>query len=146
MSNSATPPLKELARRLLIYEAATGTRAGSGESAVFRVCEKLRGSLGQLLGAGGFRTLLARALTLAGVEVPWLRELQIKADGSLEGLGELEAKLALRPLVEGEAALVAQLLGLLVIFIGPTFTLQLLHDIWPKMAGLTLEQGQGRTP
>ena len=133
MSNSATPKLKAVARRLLLYEAATGTRVGPDGSAAFRVCDKLREPLGKLLGVGGFRTLLSRAQVLAGSEVPWLRELRIKPDGSLAGLGELEAKADLRSVAEGEVALAAQLLGLLVTFIGPALTLRLLHDIWPKM-------------
>ncbi len=136
MPDSATTKLKEFARRLLIYEAATGTRIGVNGSAVFRVCEKLRGPLGKVLGDGGFRSLLARALVLAGAEVPWLRGLRIKPDGVLEGLLELEGKLDLRAIAEGEVALVAQLLGLLVTFIGPVLTLQLLRDIWPKLENL----------
>jgi hypothetical protein len=79
---------------------------------------------------------MSRALTLTGAEVPWLRALQIQADGSLAGLGDLEAKNELRAVTEGEAVLAAQLLGLLVTFIGPALTLRLLHDIWPKMDDL----------
>jgi hypothetical protein len=136
MPNSATPKRKDFARRLLIYEAATGTRVGANDSAVFRVCEKLRRSLAKLLGAGGFRSLLVRAQVLAGAEVSWLLELQVKADGSLDSVGELEAKLDTRAVTEGEAALVAHLLGLLVTFIGPALTLRLLQNIWPKMENL----------
>ena len=41
------------------------------------------------MGAGGFRALLARALTLAKTEAHGLSAVQIKRDGSLEGLSEL---------------------------------------------------------
>jgi hypothetical protein len=133
MSNRATPKLKVFDRRRLAYEAATGTRAGADGSAAFRVCEKLREPLGKLMGVGGFRTLLSRALGLAGEEVPWLLALKFQADGSLAGLGELEARDDWRTVVEGEVVLVAHLLGLLATFIGPALTLRLLHDIWPKM-------------
>ncbi len=136
MSNSATPKPKEFARRLLAYEAASGKPADAKDSGVFRVCEKLREPLGKLLGVGGFRSLLSRALALAGAEVPWLRALHIKADGSLEGPDELEAKLDSRAVAEGEVALAAQLLGLLVTFIGPALTQRLLQDIWPTMDDL----------
>ncbi|MDB6015663.1 MAG: hypothetical protein JWR19_152 [Pedosphaera sp.] len=136
MSNSATPKLKEFARRLLVYEAATGTSAGGGESAAFRVCEKMREPLGKLMGVGGFRMLLSRALTLAGAEIPWLRELQVKADGALGGLDKCEAKLDARATAAGEIVLVAYLLGLLTTFIGPALTLRLLQDIWPKLDDL----------
>jgi hypothetical protein len=136
MSSLATPKLKAFARRLLIYEAAVGTRVGPDGSAAFRVCSKLREPLTKLIGVEGFRTLMSRASMLAAAEVPWLRVLQIKADGSLAGLGDLEAKNDLRAVTEGEAILAAQLLGLLVTFIGPPLTLRLLHDIWPKMDDL----------
>ena len=90
----------------------------------------------RLTGIGGFRSLLARALALAGSEVSWLRALHVKGDGSLEGLEKDEAKLDSREVAEGEVVLVSQLLGLLVTFIGPALTLGLLRDIWPKMNDL----------
>ena len=64
-----------------------------------------------------------------------MRVLHIKADGSLEGLDELKRKLDSSSVAEGELALVEQLLGLLVIFIGRALTLELLHDIWPRFDG-----------
>ena len=136
MSDSGPPKLKEFARRLLAYEAATGKPAGPNGSAAFGVCEKLRGPLAKNLGIGGLCALMARAMALAGAEVPWLRALRVKADCSLEGFDELEEKPDSRALAEGEVVLVAQLLGLLVTFIGPALTLPLLHDIWPKMDDL----------
>ena len=45
---------------------------------------------------------------------------------------DTDANLAYHAVIEGEASLVGQLLGLLVIFIGSALTLQLIHDIWPK--------------
>ncbi len=129
--HNATPKLKEFARRLLAHDAAMGKQGGASNT--FRVCEKIRGPLGKLAGVGGFRSLLSRALALAGGEVPSLRALHVKADGSLEGLEEFEAKLDSREVAEGEAALMSELLGLLVTFIGPALTQQLLHGIWPKI-------------
>lgn len=128
--------LKKVARRLLDCEAAPGEPADVQEAAAFRVCERLRGPLGKLMGGGGFRSLLSRALVLAGREVPWLRALQTKADGSLEGLNELEVKLDRPAITEGEFVLVSQLLGLLVTFIGPALTVSLLRDIWPELGEL----------
>ncbi len=136
MSNSATPKLREFARRLLAYEAAPGKTADAQDSAAFRVCEELRQPLSKLLGIGGFHALVARALAVAGAEVPWLRALQIKADGCWEGLNEVGAKLDSRAIANGEVVLVSQLLGLLVTFIGPALTLGLLHDIYPKVDDL----------
>ncbi len=134
--NGATPKLKEFARRLLAHNAAWGKPAGTKDPENFPVCEKLREPLSKLTGVGGFRSLLSRALALSGEEISWLRALHIKADGSLEGLEKLEMKSEPRDIAEGEVVLVAQLLGLLVTFIGPALTAGLLHDIWPKMSDL----------
>jgi len=120
------------ARRLLAYERASGDPAEAQVPTAFRVCEKLRRPLSKGLGVDGFRSLLSRAQALAGAEVSWLLTLKIKTDGSWEDLGDLEAKLDAGALAEGEVFLVGQLLGLLVIFIGPALTLQLVRDIWPK--------------
>lgn len=132
MLDSFAPMPKEFARQLLAYEVASGEPADAKIPAAFRVCEKLREPLGRLLGVDGFRSLLSRALALAGTEVPWLRGLKIKGNGSLAGLDELEVKLDLDAIAEGEAVLVGHLVGLLVTFIGPALTLRLLHDIWPE--------------
>ena len=130
--NRATPELKELARRLLAYEAPKGKSRGANGSAAFRVCEKLRLSLGKFFGTAGFCSLLSRALALASLEVSWLGALQIKANGSIAGLEEAGVKVGKDQLAAGETVLLAQLLGLLVIFIGPLLTSGLMHEIWPK--------------
>src|SRR5688500_6080770 len=133
MSNRATPKLKQLARRLLAYELESSKPADAKDPAAFHVCEKLRARLGRLLGANGFRMLLTRAKALAGAEVPWLLALQIKDDGSLAGLDELEGKFKTQTAAEGEVVLVAQLLSLLVTFVGEELTLRFLSDIWPEL-------------
>ena len=137
--NNATPNLKELAQRLVTHEGcADKAAAGKKCPPSFRVCEKLHGPLSRLTGIGGFRSLLARALALAGSEVSWLRALHVKGDGSLEGLEETQTEFDPRMIAEGEVALVARLLGLLVTFIGPALTQQLLRDIWPKLDDLNI--------
>jgi hypothetical protein len=97
------------------------------------------------MGVDGFRALFSRALALAGRDVAWLRGLHIQSDGTLEGLAELKLKLNAEQIATGEAALVAKLLGLLVTFIGPALTLQLLHDAWPKADFSALEFSTERT-
>ena len=82
------------------------------------------------MGEGGFRALLARALALAAAEVPWLRAVQVKADGTLAGWEELPAQLDPDEYLEGRVVLLAQLLGLLVAFIGEKLTLRLMREVW----------------
>jgi nicotinic acid phosphoribosyltransferase len=131
--NGDTPKLKEFARRLLAHNATDGKPAETKDAEKFRVCEKLRGPLSRLTGVGGFRSLLSRALALSGEEISWLRALHINEDGSLEGLEKLEVQPDSREIAEGEVVLVSQLLGLLLVFIGPALTVGLLHEIWPKV-------------
>jgi hypothetical protein len=82
------------------------------------VYEKLRRPLFALIGVAGFRSLASRALTLAQTEVPGLSVVQVTADGSLRGLGELDQQIEKDQAEEGGAILIAQLLGLLSIFVG----------------------------
>lgn len=131
MPTSLSSTLDGSARRVLAYEAASGDPVAPKDSAADRVCAKLCGPLARLMGAAGFRLLLERALVLARKQAPLLRALRVNADGSLEGLDELEAKFGAEAVAEGEVALVAQLLGLLVTFIGPVLTLRLVQTAWP---------------
>lgn len=133
---SATPRLQGFAQRLLALEAASGNK-GEADTA-FRVCEKLRQPLSALAGVAGFRALLSRALVLANGEVPWLKAVHVDAQGSLEGLDEVRAGLSPKEIAEGEAVLLARLIGLLVTFIGETLTLRLMQDIWPEISSRDL--------
>jgi len=95
------------------------------------------------MGNGGFRALLSRALVLAGAEVPWLRAVRVSADGTLEGLEKPAAGLNPAEFHQGRVVFLAQLLGLLVAFIGPGLTLRLLCEIWPQLATDNVDFGNG---
>jgi hypothetical protein len=86
------------------------------------------------MGNGGFRALLSRALALAGAEVFWLHALHVNADGALEGVEASHARLDPAEFLEGKVVLLAQLLELLVAFIGTGLTLRLLSEIWPQIS------------
>jgi len=131
MPNSATQRLKVSARRLVVHETAATKSAGAQKSAAFRVCEKLRQPLSRLSGVAGFRSLLSRALALANDEACWMKAIHVKADGSLEGLEQAQAQLSETEIAEGEVVLIAQLIGLLVTFIGEELTLRLVQESWP---------------
>lgn len=108
--------------------------ADTRAQAAFRVCEKLRRSLSVLTGVVGFRSVLARALVLARAEAPWLKELRLAPDGSLELPAALEQRVGQEEAARGGAVLIATLLELLVTFIGRTLTVRLVQDVWPKAA------------
>jgi hypothetical protein len=149
--NMTTPPeMRDLAHRLLTYEAIAEKTSEPVGSATLRVYEKLRQSLGTFAGAAGFQSLAFRALTQAKSEAPGLWAVQVAADGSLQGLGEFEPQSGefepqsgefepqlgsgKNQVSEGGVILIARLLGLLLIFLGQTLTLSLLRNSWPCAA------------
>lgn len=128
----------DIARSLLAYEAAADRSSEQKESAAVRVCEKLRDPLCALAGVAGYRTLLARALTLALAEAPSLGTLEVSADGSLQNSGELAWQTDRDP--ETDVLLIAQFMGLLLSLLGTSVTLQLVQDIFPNLT-VTTELG-----
>ena len=133
-----TPPdLRDLAQRLLDYEAFAGKPSEPAESATLRVYEKLRQELGEFAGSAGFQSLASRALVLARAEAPGLSAARIAADGSLQGWGEIEQQLDIDkigagefPAGEGGIILIDRLLGLLHLLLGQALTLRLLRATW----------------
>ena len=125
--------MRHLAKRLSVFERRAGKPAEINVSPSFEVCEKLRVYLGTFMGSRGFCELLSCALPRARAEIPWLAAVHVKADGALDGLEELGAKHKQHELFEGGIVLVAQLLGLLVAFIGQTLTLRFLKEVWPEV-------------
>ena len=130
---TATPGMRDLAHRLLIYEAGADNASEPMEPPALRVYEKLRLSLGEFVGVAGFQSLASRALTLSRAEVPSLRAARVAADGSLQGLGNIETQFGMGKdsTTDGEIILIARLLGLLRLFLGEALTLSLLRSTWP---------------
>jgi hypothetical protein len=133
-----------MARRLLTYEAFAGETSVPTEPASLRVYEKLRRPLCALAGVAGFQALATRALALAKSEASNLGAVQITADGSLQGLGELNPQADKDQAGEPGVIFIAQLLGLLLIFIGEHLTLRLVQDVWPDAAFDDYDSGDGR--
>ena len=146
---TAPPKMRDLALRLLTYEAAAGKSSELKESPVDRVYEKLRQSLGEFAGTSAFQSLASRALAMARSEIPSLRAVQVSSDGALVGLGhglgqglsefgpqiEIEKKVAGEQRAGDEGIIVIdRLLGLLIMFLGEPITLRLLRKVWPGVA------------
>jgi hypothetical protein len=138
--------MRDLAHRLLVYEAGAGKASESKEAATLRVYEKLRQSLGVFVGVAGFYSLATRALMLSRPEAPSLNATQVSGDGALQGLGEIETQIDMNkdPAGEGVIILIARLLGLLRIFLGEALTLSLLRNAWPGEAFDDRNSGNGR--
>ena len=130
----ATPQMRGFAEHLIAYETRGHKSSETKPTVAMLVVEKLRPQLANLMGKAGFRALLSRSLALASTDIPWLRAVHVKSDGSFEGLDELEAQVGPDDFFEGRVVLLAQLLGLLVAFIGEKLTLHLVREVWPKLS------------
>jgi hypothetical protein len=128
----ATPQTRELAERLIAFERGKKS-PGTKTPAAFYICEKLRPYLGTLMGSTGFRALLSRALTVANADDAWLRTVHVNADGSLGGFDGPEVTVDPKATTEGSVALVSQLLGLLVAFVGENLAVRMVRELWPKL-------------
>ena len=128
---------------LIAFETKENKSSETVTPAAFLVCEKLRSHLGTFMGNTGFQALVLRALALASVEIPWLRVVQVKSDGSLEGIDKLAAQVSPEEIAEDSIVLIAHLFGLLVAFIGEKLALRIVQEVWPKLSHTDLGFGRG---
>ena len=130
------PEMRDLAQRLLTYEADESNTSEPAGSATLCVYEKLRRSLGELAGVASFQSLAARALTLAKSEDPSLGSVRVAVDGNLEGMSTIKPTINAEKdrIYDGGVALISRLLGLLLIFLGEALTMNLIRDVWPDAA------------
>jgi hypothetical protein len=141
--SKASQQLRRFARRVMAHETPLRSKPSDGaKQATFQAIDELRPQLVNLMGIGGFRGLLSRAIALGGEELRWLRAVHVKADGSLTGFEEY-ASLGPGQFAEGKVVLLAQLLGMLIALIGVRLTLRLVLDIWPKLSLGDLNLGNG---
>jgi hypothetical protein len=139
----ASSKVRKFAERLTAYETRGNEPAETAGPPGFRTCEKLRAHLATSVGNVGSRELVSCAFARASAEVPWLRAVQVKADGQLEGLEALHAQRSQEERSEGEVVLLAQLLGLLVAFIGERLTFRQVREVWPQIPLNDLDFGRG---
>ena len=125
------PAIQDLARRILAIESARAKAADTQVDEAVRACAKLQVTLSKFTGPAGFLSLLSRALVLAKADVPSLKVVQVRPDGSLAGFDEIKHDQESDALERGRLILLAHLLGLLATFIGESLTLRLARDAWP---------------
>ena len=131
-----SPSVQSWARRLLAAEAAKEAGLDSPGTGVMRVTGKLRVSLTQFVGADGFAALMGRALALSRREgLPSLQNARVAADGSLDGIEN--APVDTEEDREAAIAITANLLWLLVTFIGEPLTLRLVSETFPAASDRT---------
>jgi hypothetical protein len=130
----ATPQLRELARRLFAREAKKSRSPVALAEALDESCRRLHARLDPLIGAGGFRALLARALHLAAKEFPWLDAVRVDEHPActLKGLREAVKGLEASQVKEAFALVLANVIWLLVSFIGEDIAFGLVKEVWPE--------------
>jgi hypothetical protein len=127
---SVAPGIRDLAEQILVQENCLDSTAPTRGLAALRVFDRLRPHLARFFGVGGYTALLNRAIALAAQEAPWIGNLRVQADGTLE----MPENLAPGDPTEGTLVFLAQLLGLLETFVGSALTLRLVQDIWPNVS------------
>ncbi|MBC7983548.1 MAG: hypothetical protein H7Y02_06815 [Candidatus Obscuribacterales bacterium] len=133
-ARACTCPMREFAERLLAFESERPKSFGHVAPIAVLISEKLRPQLASLMGNGGFRAMVSRAVSLAQVEAPALRSVRVTAETSLEGWEEIAAQATANETFNSSVELLAQLLGLLVVFIGENLTLRLVGELWPTVS------------
>ncbi len=139
--STASPTIRDFARRLIALGAARDQPPAAAAGDVVRVCDRLRVPLARLAGEAGFRSLLSRAVAMAKAEFPSLAAVQVRADGSLEGLDQPRNEQGAGS--EAGVAVVAHLIGLLMTFIGDPLTMGLVRDAWPEVSLTGIDAGSG---
>jgi hypothetical protein len=133
VARQATPQLKSLAQRLLVHEAKNSPSPAKLAEALEVCCQRLHKRLDPLVGAGGFRALLDRALYLAKKEHPWLKGVEIQAypGCELKALNEAMTRRQPTEIRETLTIILANVLWLLVTFIGEDIVYGLIEEAWP---------------
>lgn len=127
------PELRNLVALLLAHEAGeTGEPAQIAEAAQ-RICQKLRSTLSDVIGAGGFEAVAMRAVHLTAEEFPFVAGIE---PSPLEGLclGGLQESIAGRDPAQAREAITTLLynfLTVLTFLLGRQLPFRYVHAAWP---------------
>jgi hypothetical protein len=116
-----------------MHEDYSSTTSPGSEPAIVRLYQKLRRQLCASLGTAEFRSLASRALRLAKSKAGNLGTLQVRDDGFLEGLEQLETLQGTDQENEAGVVLIEQFLDLFLSFLGGALTMQLMEHIYPDL-------------
>src|SRR5215208_817914 len=137
-----TPQLRDLAGRLFARETKRSRAPAALAEAMEVSCRRLHARLDPLIGAGGFRALLARALHLAAKEFPWLDAVRVEEHPAcgLKGVREAVKGPDAAAVREAFALVLANVLWLLVTFIGHDIAFGLVQEVWPGAESFSAEK------
>ena len=124
-----TPKVVALAHDLAVYETVAASGSEATTPGAICAIRKLGPTIRTLASTAGFRSLLSRALILAQTQFPDLSAMKVEPDGSLKGCNDNGHQ----EHADGTELVLAQLLGLLVTFIGESLMLSLVVTGWPDL-------------
>jgi len=122
-------PFIDFAGRILLHGRSNGS-ADEVTGAMEQGCQALHGRLAPLVGSAAFDALMGRAVYLAARNFAFLGETPI-ANCSADGLRQAVEGREQREVTDAVAAILANFIWLLVIFIGENLGLRMVHEIWP---------------
>lgn len=142
------PAVAPVAQALAWHDFAPVSGPDADPAAIAEVAEHtytaLRRRLIGLIGRDGFAALLNRAVRLARNEYPGLAAITLdnQAATGLRGIREyIQEETDNKAAAGGLAAIFAQLISLLVVFIGEDLAVRLVYDAWPHAADETTDRG-----
>jgi hypothetical protein len=122
------PSFQSIAQRLILDASKGHEEAAAIAVAAEHVFQALHVHLARLIGAIGFRALLARSLTLASPGSPALARIQVTPEGAVAGLAEAIASTSPAEALVAPARLLAAFLDLLAAFVGDDLALHLVDE------------------
>ena len=120
----------DFAGRILSHGQSNGS-VDEVTGAMEQGCQALRGRLAPLVGSAAFDALMGRAVNLAARNFAFLDDTPIGANCSADGLRQAAEGREQREVTDAVAAILANFIWLLVIFIGENLGLRMVHEIWP---------------
>jgi hypothetical protein len=127
--------LTDFAQRLFVQEAGGGDRTQDLADAMERACQALHTQLAPLVSGAGFNALFKRAVTLAARDFSFLAAIgpMTTPNCSLDGLRQAVEGREPREVADALAAILANFIWLLVIFLGENLGLRKVHEVWPDV-------------
>lgn len=133
--NQLPPSLADFARRLLQHEVGNSGSAGDLVAAFERACQALHSRMAPLISPAGFGALIERAVKLAARDFPFLggTNAPVAANCSVDGLRHVAEGREPAEVADALAAILANFIWLVVIFIGENLGLRKVREVWPNV-------------
>ncbi len=149
MPEASSTAARAWVERVLVQGAGEGRESVALAEVAIQAEVRLQVRMVDLVGVRGYAALVARALRLSQAEVPALAPVTVDpgAEGRLQGVRAFvestRANGGSRVAEAGLIALLAQIIGLLITFVGEDLALRLVREVWPEPTqDVAVEEGR----